>query len=365
MHKKGEYPMTKRLNALRSRLSEAGCDAFLSFAAPTNQYLAGFTGTTSVVIVTPSEAQFLCDFRYTEQVGVEVQGYAVEEMSGNLQVRAAERLAALGVATVAFEPGYMTVSELNTVNSNYPGTLSPVDDVVSALRAVKDPEEIARVRAAGELAEGVLADLLESIRPGTTEQELAARFEYEFKTRGARGASFDTIALFGARSSLPHGQPGDHALKTGDIVLLDFGCRLDGYCSDLTRTYALGTIPGAWFEEIYELTLTAQRMALEAIRPGMICKDLDAVARSLIADAGHGRHFGHGLGHGVGIEIHEGPRLNPESPAILEPGMIVTIEPGIYLPGKGGVRIEDLVVVTRDGCENLSTAPKELRILAT
>lgn len=357
--------MMERLKALRARLSEAGCDAFLSFAPPTNQYLAGFTGTTSVIIVTPLEAQFLCDFRYTEQAAVEVQGYAIEEMSGNLQMRAAERLGALGVATVAIEPGYMTISELNAIKSSFWGALKPVPDVISALRVVKSPDEIARIRAAGELAEGVLSDLVESLAPGVTERELAAQFEYEFKARGARGPSFDTIALFGARSSLPHGQPGERALQSGDIVLVDFGCRRDGYCSDLTRTYAFGTIPGAWFEEIYELTLTAQRMALEAVRPGLACKDLDAVARSLIADAGHGKHFGHGLGHGVGIEIHEGPRLNPESQAVLEPGMIVTIEPGIYLPGRGGVRIEDLVVVTKDGCENLSAAPKELRILGT
>jgi len=355
--------MTERITALRKQLEAAGCDAFISLAPPTNQYLAGFTGTTSVIIITQNEAQFLCDFRYTEQAAVEVRGYGIEEMKGSLQTRAGERLAALGVEAVAFEPGYMTVSERDAIAAAYSGTLKPVSDIVSALRVRKSPEEIAKIRAAGELAEGVLNDLVAQLEPGTTERELAAQFEYQFKARGARGASFDTIALFGARSSLPHGQPGDWALEAGDIVLLDFGCRLDGYCSDLTRTYAFGRIPAAWFEEVYELTLTAQRMALEAIRPGMLCKDLDAVARSIISDAGHGDHFGHGLGHGVGIEIHEAPRLNPESQTLLEPGMIVTIEPGIYLPERGGVRIEDLVVVTKDGCENLSGTPKELRIL--
>lgn len=355
--------MKDRIDALRARLDGAECDAFLSFAPPTNQYLAGFTGTTSVVIVTRKEAQFLCDFRYTEQAAFEVQGLVVEEMKGNLHLRASERLAALGLATVAIEPGYMTVSEFDAVRSAYSGKLKPVSDIVSALRMRKDPDEIATIRAAGELAEGVLNDLVDALEPGITERELAARFEYEFKARGARGASFDTIALFGARSSLPHGQPGDRELTEGDIVLLDFGCRLNGYCSDLTRTYAFGRIPAAWFEEVYELTLTAQRMALEAIRPGMVCKELDAVARSIISEAGHGEHFGHGLGHGVGIEIHEAPRLNPESQTVLEPGMIVTIEPGIYLPDHGGVRIEDLVVVTENGCENLSVTPKELRIL--
>lgn len=356
--------MSDRIQALRSRLEAAECDAFLSFAPPTNQYLAGFTGTTSVVIVTPKEALFLCDFRYTEQAADEVHGFTVEQKSGGLQARAGEQLASLGVRCVAFEPGYMTVSELAAVQGAYSGTMKPVSDVISALRMIKDDGEVQRIREAGRLAEGVLEDLVGDLKPGITERELAAEFEYEFKARGARGASFDTIALFGSRSSLPHGQPGDQALRDGDIVLLDFGCRRMGYCSDLTRTYAFGRIPGAWFEEIYELTRTAQLMALEAIRPGMVCSELDAVARSIIADAGHGGHFGHGLGHGVGIEIHELPRLNPESKTVLAPGMIVTVEPGIYLPGRGGVRIEDLVVVTRDGCENLSATPKELRILS-
>jgi len=188
--------------------------------------------------------------------------------------------------------------------------------------------------------------------------------EYEFKRRGAQGASFDTIALFGQKSSLPHGRPTDKPLERGDVVLIDFGCRKNGYCSDLTRTYVYGTIPGAWFEEVYDLTLTAQKLALEAVRPGMSCRELDAVARDLITEAGHGKHFGHGLGHGVGLEIHEAPRLNPESATVLEAGMVITIEPGVYLPGKGGIRIEDLVLVTKDGGELLSGSPKELRILA-
>jgi Xaa-Pro aminopeptidase len=149
----------------------------------------------------------------------------------------------------------------------------------------------------------------------------------------------------------------------GDVVLLDFGCRLHGYCSDLTRTYAYGTIPGSWFEGTYELVLTAQRIALEAARPGIPARELDATARALIEEAGHGKHFGHGLGHGVGIEVHEAPRLNRESDTILAPGMVITIEPGIYLPGQGGIRIEDLVAVTEDGCEILSSAPKELRVI--
>lgn len=357
--------MKSRIDALRSRLAESGCEAFISFAPATNQWLSGFRGSTSAIIVTQGDAIFLNDFRYTEQVATQVAGFTTKEVPGNIQVRAGEQLVALGAASAAFEPGYMTVGELEFVKSAYSGVLKPVPDIVGPLRMVKSKDEIDTIRAAGQLAEGVLADLIEDLKPGITERELAARFEYEFKARGASGASFDTIALFGARSSLPHGMPGDKPLESGDIVLLDFGCRLNGYCSDLTRTFAFGRIPGAWFEDIYHLTLTAQRRALEAVGPGKPCRDVDAIARDIISEGGHGKHFGHGLGHGVGIEIHESPRLNPESSAVLAPGMVVTVEPGIYLPGQGGVRIEDLVVVTEAGCENLSKAPKELRILGT
>ncbi|NIA13887.1 MAG: M24 family metallopeptidase [Nitrospiraceae bacterium] len=352
-----------RLAALRAKLLEAECDAFVGLAPPDNQYLTGFTGTTSAVLVTQDTAEFLCDSRYTEQAESQVSGYDVQEVSGSVPVRLGERLDALGVGKPSFDPAYLSVAQLEAIQETTKASLTPVPGVVSLLRAVKSPDEIARIREASRLAEGVLADLLGTLTAGLTERELAASFEYEFKRRGARGASFDTIALFGARSSLPHGEPDGTPLSSGDAVLLDFGCRLDGYCSDLTRTYAYDTIPGAWFETIYEVVLEAQRAALKAVRPGIECRKLDAVARDVIAEAGYGERFGHGLGHGVGIEVHEGPRLGKESETVLEEGMVVTIEPGIYVPGQGGVRIEDLVAVTSDGCEPLCGAPKTLKVL--
>lgn len=356
--------MIERLSKLREGLVSSECDAFVSLAPPTNQYLAGFRGTTSGVIVSTQDAWFLCDFRYTEQAGEQVSGYRIEEVSGSFTKRVGEKLAALGLKRVAYEPSYMTVDVLTALESAYSGELVPVADLVTRLRLWKDLEEIERIRSASLLAEGVLADVIEEAHAGMLERELAARIEYEFKKRGASGASFDTIALFGSRSSLPHGQPGDKPLESGDIVLLDFGCRRDGYCSDLTRTYSFGTITGHWFDSIYAITLEAQRRALAAVRPGVTGREVDAVARDHISSAGYGANFGHGLGHGVGIEIHEAPRLNPESDTVLEEGMVVTVEPGIYLPGRGGVRIEDLVVVTKDGCEVLTQSSKELRILA-
>ena len=355
--------MTTRLDALRGNMAAAACDAFVSLSPAANQYLTGFTGSTSAVLVTEDQALFLCDFRYTEQAGQEASGVAIEEVTGSFETAVGNRLDGLGAKTVAFDPETMTVAQRRRIEAAFAGSCRPAPDVIAPLRQVKSLDEIARIRAAVQLAEAVLADALSTLTNGVAEQELGGWFEFEFRKRGASGSAFDTIALFGARSSLVHGQPGARTLKRGDIVLLDFGCRLDGYCSDLTRTYAFGTMPGDWFEAAYDLTLTAQQRALEAVRPGMRCCDLDAVAREHIVESGHGDHFGHGLGHGVGIDVHEPPRLHKDSDTVLETGMVVTIEPGVYLPQRGGVRIEDLVVVTDDGCECLSSAPKELRVL--
>lgn len=354
--------MTDRIGALRAALAEADLDGLFSLSPPANQYFSGFTGTTSAVLVSAREAVFLCDFRYTEQAARQVRGFETHEVQGAFETRCGEWLDRLGIRRAGFDPHALTVAQRDAVAKAAKASLESTD-IVQRLRQVKDAEEIAALREASTLGEGVLFDLVERLRPGMREREAAAFVEHAFKERGAQGPSFDTIALFGPRSSLPHGMPGDKPLERGDAVLFDFGCRLGGYCSDLTRTFAFGTIPGAWFEEIYDLTLTAQRIALEAIRPGIPCREVDAIARDLIRDAGYGAHFGHGLGHGVGLEIHESPRLNMHSEAVLEAGMVVTVEPGVYLPGKGGVRIEDLVVVTEDGCDILTNAPKALRVL--
>ena len=355
--------MQERLEKFRAALVGAACDAYVSLSPPANEYLSGFRGSTSVTIVTQAEAILLCDFRYTEQAKAQVSTFEVREVTGSLETRAGDLLKALGIKRPGFDPGVMTVWQRDTIEEAYSGDLAPQVGLLSRLRMVKSPDEIAKIRAASNLAEGVLFDLLNELGEGVTEREIAARFEYEFKMAGATGPSFSPIVLFGSRSSLPHGVPSGRALQKGDIVLLDFGCILDSYCSDLTRTYVYGTIPGSWFEEIYAVTLKAQLAGLAAIRPGASCRDVDAAAREIIRAAGYGDYFGHGLGHGVGLEIHESPRLNVQSEAVLEPGMIVTCEPGIYLPGKGGVRIEDLIAVTDDGCDVLTRAPKELKVL--
>lgn len=357
--------MNARVEALRKAIAAHSCDAFVSFSPPANEYLSGFRGSTSALIISATQARLIFDFRYREVAETTVQGFDLEECNTGLEKCTAERMTEMGLHAIAFDSNVLSV-EQHVLLASHAKTLDwfPLPKILSNLRQVKDESEIAKVQAANDLAEGVLADLLPTLKEGILEREFAAQMEFEFKRRGATGSSFSPIVLFGARSSLPHGVPGDTPLRRGDVVLLDFGCIKDSYCSDLTRTYAFGTIPGEWFSEIYAVTLRAQLAALEALRPGARCVDVDAVARNIITEAGFGEFFGHGLGHGVGLEIHEGPRLNRLTETPLAPGMIVTVEPGIYLPGKGGVRIEDIVAVTPGGCRVLSRTPKELKVLA-
>jgi len=359
--------MKPRLDALRARVAAEGCDAFVSVHPPANQYLSGFMTSldhiSSVIVLTSSEAHFLCDSRYTEQARSQVKSLQVTEITGDQMQRGGELLKRLGVKRAAFDPNGHTVAEHSRLLAGFGGELVPQDSLVSGLRIRKETGESDAVRAASQLAEGVLRDVLPELRAGVAERDIAAKIEYEYKRRGASGNAFNTIVLFGANSSLPHGIPGERRLQPGDIVLIDMGCRRAGYCSDLTRTFVFSSIPGPWFEEIYTVTRRAQQAALDAIRSGVTGREVDAAARGIIAAAGHGNRFGHGLGHGVGIEIHEEPRLNARSETVLEAGMVVTVEPGIYLPEQGGVRIEDLVLVTDAGCEVFTQTPKELRVL--
>ncbi len=357
------HDYNRRMAGVQTALKGQEYDGFLSIDPIDNAYLTGFFGSTSALLVAADTARFLCDFRYIEQATAQVANAEVVECAGSLDVRLAEHLEQLHLKHVAFEPDTMSVARHETIRKHCSAELAPAPGFCRDLRLRKEPSELECIAAATALAEEALEATLKHLKSGVAERSIAALLEYEFKIRGAQGASFDTIVLFGERSSLPHGKPGDRTLAAGDIVLVDCGCVLDGYCSDLTRTFVFGRIPGDWFGEIYEITRCAQEKALQNVRSGVAAKDVDAAARSAIADAGYGEKFGHGTGHGVGLEVHEAPRLNAESGAVLENGMVVTVEPGIYLPGQGGVRIEDLLVVTDDGSRNFNRLSKELRIL--
>ncbi|HTR74471.1 MAG TPA: Xaa-Pro peptidase family protein [Solirubrobacterales bacterium] len=348
--------MGGRGDRLEAALAERGLDQMLVTELTNVRYLTGFTGTNGAAICGPGVRLFLTDFRYTERAAAEVSGWETVTITGDWLRGIVERLA----GKVGFEDDHMSVRSLAKLEEKLPDGVEAVaaGGAVEALRRVKDAEELAAIAEASKLADAALVATVEEGLVGKTERAVAAAFEARIRAAGGE-PSFETIVAAGPDGAQPHAEPGPREIGKGELVVFDMGAKLDGYCSDGTRTYATGD-PGEEARGIYETTLAAQGAALEAIRPGEKGEDVDAVARKVIADAGHGEHFGHGLGHGVGLEIHEGPRLSPRADDVLAAGEVVTVEPGIYLPGRFGVRIEDLVVVTDDGIRNLSSLPKAL-----
>ncbi|MFC1735225.1 M24 family metallopeptidase [Candidatus Hydrogenedentota bacterium] len=354
-----------RLDRLRANFDEAGVDVFFSIDECTNHYLSGFSGSNSGIVIGKSEAVFYTDFRYTEQAAEQVSSkFERRETKAAVVTDLAEAIKEIGAGKAAFEPDKIKHGIVLKLGELVPDTeLVPVTDWTARMRVIKTEDEVARIRKSAEITDKALGEALGVMRDGMTERELSAEISYRLKLAGADKEAFDVISLFGARSSLPHGTPSDKALEAGELVLVDMGARLDGYNSDLTRTFVWGRMPNDEIRSIYDVVGEAQSKALDVISAGLDCKEADAAARKIIEDAGYANTFGHGLGHGVGLEVHEKPHLSPRSTEKLEEGMVVTVEPGIYCPGLGGVRIEDLVVVAKDGCEILSSFGKEWRIL--
>lgn len=325
-------------------------------------YLTGFTGE-GALLLTRKTTTLLTDSRYTEQVGREVSESALEKMDlVTVKGSYIDGVAALfdgdGRKKVAFSAARMSHAVVLKLRESIDGDIISFPDPVAALRSIKDPEEIVKIREAVRLAEESLTVLIEKIKVGISERELALQLEFIMREKGAEKVAFDLIVAAGENSALPHYQPGERTIKEGDLLLFDIGARFGGYCSDMTRVFIVGRA-SARAQAIYDLVLAANEAGIAAVRAGESGVAVDAAARDLIAQGGHKEHFGHGLGHGVGLEVHEAPRLSPLSDDTLQPGMVVTVEPGVYLPGFGGVRIEDLVVVTEDGCDLLTTLPKE------
>jgi Xaa-Pro aminopeptidase len=324
------------------------------------RYLTGFTGTNGACLVGGDQLIFFTDFRYTEraehEVGAEWERPKAErELVPQIVGRMSGR--------VGFEDAKLSVRQLARLEAAAGEEVEfiPAGDLVEQLRAVKEPEELERIAAASELTDGVYLWALERGLGGRTEADVARACEARLRELGAE-PSFPPIVAAGENGALPHAEPGEREIGTGELVVFDMGALLDGYCSDCTRTYATGD-PGDEAREVYELVLRAQQAALEAVRPAASGKEVDAVAREIISEAGHGDRFGHGTGHGVGLEVHEGPRLATTSEDDLFEGNVVTVEPGVYLPGSFGVRIEDLVVVTAEGYRNLIGLPKDLQLV--
>lgn len=356
--------VSERVERLVSLLAEADVDAMLVTDLVNVRYLTGYTGSNGLAVVGPQTRAFVTDFRYVQQAAEEVEPGFDRRQAPLELVDVVEEVLPAGPLRLAFEAAHTTVHAHRHLRETLPDRveLVAVEGLVEKLRVVKEPGEVARIREAAKLADAALEQLLADGVVGRTERDLAFALGERMYRLGARQPSFEMIVAAAAHAALPHGQPRDVEVQAGQLLLFDWGAELDGYCSDCTRTFAAGA-PGEQEREIYGLVLEAQLAGVDAVRAGAGGRDVDATAREVIQAAGQGEHFGHGLGHGVGLEIHESPRLSQRSDAVLEAGNVVTVEPGIYLPDRFGVRIEDLVVVTHDGREILTGIPKELRVV--
>jgi Xaa-Pro aminopeptidase len=348
-----------RLKRLRQAMKEKEIEALLITNPLNRRYLSGFTGTAGYLLISETAAYLLTDGRYTEQAKNQATQFEVISRSERVLETVADLLQQERVSTLGFESDHLTVAEYQQLKTAIaPVATKHVRQLVEELRMIKDEQEIECIKRAIRVVDEVFVELLAEIAPGMTEHHVATRMEYLMREKGASGSSFDTIVASGVRSALPHGVASEKMLANGELVTLDFGCYVDGYTSDLTRTFVLGT-SHAKQREIYDIVLESQQKTIAALRPGMTGREADQIARRVIEEAGYGEAFAHGLGHGIGLDIHEEPSLRRSSEQVLQPGMVVTIEPGIYLPGFGGVRIEDDVLITNSGATVLTTATKE------
>ena len=355
-----------RTERLVGELESSELDCLLVTGRADLRYLTGFTGSNGLALVGPDVRLFVTDFRYVEQAATEVgAGYERVQASGPLVGGLAEHLPGRSALRLGFDDAELTVRAHNRLRDGLPAgvELRSAAGLVKGLRAVKEPAEIQAITAAARLADEALEAVLTSGITGRSERELALALEYEMRTRGAEGVAFAPIIAAGPHGARPHAEPRDVAVRAGELVVFDWGARVEGYLSDCTRTVAAGE-PGAEAREVYELVRTAQATGRRAVQAGASAAEVDRQARVVIADAGYGEYFGHGLGHGVGLEAHESPSLNARSQDLLEAGNVITVEPGVYLPGRLGVRIEDLILVTEGAGELLTQLDHQLLIVS-
>jgi len=351
-----------KLSKLRLALAEHQIDALLITSGYNRRYITDFTGTAGVAIVSKDQAVFITDFRYTEQAAKQISGFEIVQHTKTLIEEVGVQLDKLGVKNVGFEKDDMSYALYESYKKAVNAELVPVSGLVEKIRLIKTPQELNIIKAAADIADAAFEHIISFISPGKTELEVSNELEFFMRNQGATSSSFDIIVASGLRSALPHGVATDKVIEKGDFVTLDFGALYNGYISDITRTVAVGQ-PSEQLKEIYQIVLDSQLLSLDKVKPGMTGIEADAVARDYIKSKGYGEAFGHSLGHGIGLEVHEGPGLSFRSETVLEEGMVVTIEPGIYVPGVGGVRIEDDTVITATGNEKLTHSTKELLIL--
>jgi Xaa-Pro aminopeptidase len=353
-----------RIGRLRAEFADAGIDALLVTFLPNVRYLTGFTGSAAMVLVTPDAALFTTDGRYRTQSAEQLDGAGVDATI-EIGVTAADQR---DVFARALDPGARVGLEAHAVSWSLQRALADAfdghelvatDGLVEQLRLVKEAGEVARIHAACAIADDALGALLPSLHEGRTERDFALDLEVEMRRRGASGNSFDPIVASGPNAAKPHARPSSRVIERGELVVIDFGCIVDGYCSDMTRTVSVGD-PGPDARRIWDVVRESQWAGRDAVRAGVDCATVDAACREVIAAAGWADAFVHSTGHGVGLEIHEAPRVAASARDTLATGLVVTVEPGVYLPGVGGARIEDTVVVTPDGSDPLTAFPKEL-----
>lgn len=358
----GEIVST-RLERLRSSLATLGVDAFITENAENRYYISGFTGSTGWVIVTANAAIFVTDFRYVDQAKDQAVGFEVVNNERKPIEAIAAQLKRLGVKRLAFEQNHVSFAGYASWKDAFaPVELVATSGLIEELRLYKDESELAIIREAMQITDDAFAHILNFIRPGVREIDVELELQFYLRKRGASGMGFDTIIASGVRGALPHGRASEKVIQAGEMVTLDFGAAYKHYNSDITRTVSVGE-PSDKLREIYDIVLRAQLNGVTHIKAGMTGKEADALTRDVIAEAGYGPAYGHSTGHGLGLEVHEQPNLSAVSETILRPGMLVTVEPGIYLSDIGGVRIEDDVLITETGCEILNKSPKELLIL--
>ena len=353
----------KRLQNIRKKMKLKNTDAVLITKRENYMYMSGFTGTSTILFITEGRAVLLTDFRYVEQASSQAFEYEVIQYTGSFMNELNVLIEKEDIKKLSFEDGHLTYAQYSEYLEKLKvAEFQPLSGAVEELRRVKDESETALIKKAVNIADGVFTHILGYIKPGVAEIELAAEMEYYMKRQGALGPSFETIVASGKRASMPHGVASEKKLEAGDVITMDYGALYNGYCSDMTRTVFLGK-PDRELERIYKIVLDAQLKGIQAVKQGLTGREVDSIARKVITDSGFGEHFGHGLGHGVGLEIHEEPMLSIRGNIELNDGMVVTVEPGIYVAGLGGVRIEDMVVVNGDTPAVLTSSTKEMIIL--
>jgi len=350
----------RRRNRLVERCASLDVDALLITKLANVRYLTGFTGSSAMTLLGPAGSVFFTDGRYGEQSRHEVPDLTRVASMGSLDGAILEHVRRLGVGRLGFERHVVTVAQRDRWQEELEGVrLTGIGDEVERLRWSKDAEELALLRSAQDATDGAFEDILDVLVVGITERQAAAQLELALGRHGADALAFDVIVAFGEHAAEPHHRPCHRALAEGDVIKMDFGAQIGGYHADMTRTVAFGE-PVAELRKVHDVVAAAQQAGIDALRPGVLAADVDRAARTVIEDAGYGERFTHGLGHGVGLEIHEGPSLRRDGEDELPAGAVVTVEPGVYLPGLGGVRIEDTVEVTGDGPRVLGVSTREL-----